>query len=160
PVPTLSSIDPTSVIATNPGIRINAFGSNFAPTAVLNFNGVAETTSVIDSQHLFVTVPASQIGVNNVGTVLVTVTNPTPGGGTSASIPFSIQQPSVIPTITSVSPTSTAANPTNPIPITVNGTNFQQGAFVLFNGFGAQTTFVSATQVTASIFPGLLNSSG
>ncbi|HET7106827.1 MAG TPA: Ig-like domain repeat protein [Candidatus Acidoferrum sp.] len=160
PVPSLTSIDPTSVIATNPGIRINAFGSNFAPTAVLTFNGISQTTSVIDSQQLFATVPASQIGVNNVGTVQVTVTNPTPGGGTSASIPFSIQQPSVVPTIASVSPTSTPANPANSVPITVTGTNFQQGVIILFNGWSQQTTFVSATQLTGAIFPSFLTSGG
>src|ERR1700731_4787853 len=42
----------------------------------------------------------------------------------------------------------------NPVTITINGTNFQNGASISFNGLSVQTTFVSMTQLTGLLFPG------
>src|SRR5260370_22896597 len=106
PVPKLVSLSPTSVIATTPGTLIGASGDFFAPNAVLNLNGVPETTNVVNPTVLSAIIPASQITVANVGTVQVTVSNPTPGGGPSASLPFTITMPNPIPTISSVTPSS------------------------------------------------------
>ena len=60
------------------------------------------------------------------------------GGSTSA------------PTLTSLTPSSaTAGGPA--FTLTANGTNFATGATVLWNGAARTTTFVSSTQLTASI---------
>jgi hypothetical protein len=54
------------------------------------------------------------------------------------------------PTVTSISPTSAIAGaPT--FTLTVNGTNFGSGATVSFNGNALATTFVSATQLAATV---------
>ena len=56
----------------------------------------------------------------------------------------------VLPTITSLSPSSaTAGGPS--FTLTVTGTDFINGATVNFNGVAQTTTFVSATQLTATI---------
>src|SRR5205085_6797182 len=56
-----------------------------------------------------------------------------------------------VPTITPpLSPASAAAGGAA-FTLTVNGTNFALGAVVKFNGNARMTTFVSTTQVTASI---------
>ena len=54
-------------------------GSNFAPQAVVNWNGTPQVTTYISSAQLMITVPASAVA--NSGMVKVTVTNP----GTSAN---------------------------------------------------------------------------
>jgi 6-phosphogluconolactonase (cycloisomerase 2 family) len=54
------------------------------------------------------------------------------------------------PTITSISPTSATAGGAA-FTLTVNGTNFVSGSTVNFNGSARTTTFVGATQLTASI---------
>lgn len=160
PVPDLTAISPTSVLATTQGTTIDVGGDLFAPNAVFNFNGVPESTTVVNPRFLFAVIPASQITVANVGTVQVTVSNPTPGGGTSSSLPFTIIMPNPIPTITSINPTSASANQQNPLPINIIGTNFQQGAIATFNGASMQTTFISATQVTMTVFTNFLTNAG
>jgi hypothetical protein len=62
-------------------------GTNFNGNAVINFNGVAETTAWASGSKLTTTVPSTAI--MSTGTVQVTVTNPgtpggTYGGGTTA----------------------------------------------------------------------------
>ena len=76
------------------------------------------------------------------------MTNPAPGGGTSANSPFAVNNP--VPTITSLSPASATVGGAA-FTLTVNGTGFLSGAAVTFNGNSRVTTFVSATQVTAAI---------
>jgi hypothetical protein len=152
PVPTLNFLNPSSILATTPGMVLNASGGNFASTAVLTFNGVPETTTVYNSQELSAVIPASQIGPSNAGTVHVTVSNPTPGGGTSNSLSFQIVQANPIPSITSINPSSVPISFTTPSIVTITGTNFQQGAVLSFvNGssqFYLAATFVSSTQLT------------
>ena len=65
------------------------------------------------------------------GTFNVTVTNPAPGGGTSANSPFTVNNP--VPTITSLSPAS-AVKGGAAFTLTVNGTNFVSTSVVNFNG--------------------------
>jgi photosystem II stability/assembly factor-like uncharacterized protein len=154
PVPVLKSIGPTSVVAGGFAFPLGATGSDFAQTAVLNFNGVPVPTSIFGTQGLSGIVPATAI--SNPGPATVTVSNPTPGGGTSQPLQFTIATPSVVPTITSLSPSS-ASSGTSITPITISGTNFQQGALVYLNGdsfnqFITTPTFVSSTQLTMNIF--------
>jgi hypothetical protein len=156
PVPTLSSMTPTTVIAGNFAFSLSAFGSNFASNVVLNFNGVPMPTSQnsgFNSQSLTAMIPASAVA--NSGTAQVTVTNPPPGGGTSGALPFVITMPTVVPTLTSVNPNAAAAGSPQST-YTIIGTNFQPGAVLYFNGDGFNetripTTFVSSTQLTTSL---------
>jgi hypothetical protein len=151
PVPILSSIFPTTVVAGSFGFGISANGNNFAPGAVLSFNGMPMPTTNsggIPALNLSATIPAS--AVVNAGTAQVTVVNPAPGGGPSAPLPFTIAQPTVVPTITSVSPSSIPAS--TGTMLTINGTGFQQGVNVFFTGSGSYVgaNFVSATQLTVT----------
>ncbi|HZT44291.1 MAG TPA: protease pro-enzyme activation domain-containing protein [Chthonomonadaceae bacterium] len=54
------------------------------------------------------------------------------------------------PTITSISPSSATAGG-SAFTLTVNGTNYVSGATVNWNGSALSTTFVSSTQLTASV---------
>jgi alpha-D-ribose 1-methylphosphonate 5-triphosphate synthase subunit PhnH len=60
-----------------------------------------------------------------------------------------------MPTITSLSPASATAGGSS-FTLTVNGTGFLSGATVQWNGTGLTTTFVSATQLTATVSAGLI----
>lgn len=63
------------------------------------------------------------------------------------------------PTLASISPTSTTAG-TAGLTLTAMGTNFASGAVVLWNGASMTTTFLSATQVSATIPSALLVAAG
>ena len=79
-----------------------------------------------------------------------------PGESTSAPsevIPGSVLSPfsgPAAPTLTSLSPSSAAAGGPG-FPLTVNGSNFVSGSVVRWNGASRTTSFVSATQLTATI---------
>ena len=151
PLPTLTSISPTTVIAGSFPFQIIADGKNFAPGAVLNFNGLAKTTTGGSTLNVYANISTSDI--TTPGTVQVTVTNPAPGGGTSAPQPFVIAQPTVVPSITSLSPASVAAG--FPVNLTINGTGFTQGATLSVGGLGGNyyiTNFVSSTQLSVPNF--------
>ena len=64
------------------------------------------------------------------------------------------------PTITSLSPSPTATAGTPAFTLTTNGSNFGNGATVLWNGSTLPTTWVSASQLTASVPAGDLTAVG
>jgi len=63
------------------------------------------------------------------------------------------------PTVTSISPTSVTAG-SGPLTLTVNGTNFQSSTTVEVGGADDVTTYVSSTQVTATVEPAQVASGG
>jgi hypothetical protein len=88
-----------------------------------------------------------------VGTIPVYVVDPAPGG-TSGPFNLTVTQPPA-PTITSISPTS--AQTGAQITLTINGSNFQSGANILFNNqnnFTYSTNYNSAIQLTTSLILG------
>ncbi len=146
PVPGLSAIIPSSAVAGGVGFTLTALGSNFAPGAVLEFNGIAMPTTVNNTQIISSSISASAIA--NAGTAQVTVFNPAPGGGRSAPQPFTLTQPTVVPTISSISPVAGASGTS--FILTITGTGFQQGASVFFNNLYYGGTFTSSTQLSVS----------
>jgi len=146
PAPTLNSISPTSATAGDPAFTLTVTGTNFVSTSVVRWEGSNRTTTYVSATELTASIPASDLAAG--GTEPVTVFNPAPGGGTSAPIEFTVLNP--VPTLTTLSPTSVVAgNPT--FTLTVNGTGFVTASVVRWNGSDRSTTFVSKTQLTASI---------
>jgi hypothetical protein len=153
PAPNLTSIRPQNSLAGALPFTLAAIGTNFAPAAVVNFNNVAKTTLVSGSTYATITVDTADIA--NAGTVQISITNPPPGGGASiTSFPFTIIAPNPVPTITSISPTTASNSSSNPITLTINGTNFQTGATAYFNGNGQGATVISPTQLTMLLYLG------
>src|SRR5262249_16883763 len=64
-----------------------------------------------------------------------------------------------VPSITDISPASANVG-SNSVPITVNGASFISTSVVRFNGADLATTFVSATQLTATIPASALTTAG
>ena len=102
PVPTLSSISPSSATAGTAAFTLTVTGTNFAPSSTVKWNGGSLATTYVSSTQLTASVPAADIA--SVGAASVTVANPAPGGGTSGAKTFTI----VAPTLKSlsISPTS------------------------------------------------------
>ena len=76
---------------------------------------------------------------------------------TSGGIPFTSGYP--VPTLASLSPTSAGAGG-SAFTLTVNGSNFVDGSVVNWNTNSLATTYVSATQLTASVPATLIASAG
>src|SRR6266481_7383292 len=155
PVPTITSISPTSATAGGAQFTLTVNGTNFVSGSTVNWNGTALTTTFVSSIKLTAIVPAANVAT--AGTASITVVNPPPAGGTSNSVTFTINNP--VPTTTSISPTCTTAGSAD-FTLTVNGTNFVSSSTVNWNGAPLATSFVSSTQLTATVPASLVATAG
>ena len=94
PIPSLISLSPDNVNAGSSTFTLVVNGTNFINSSSIVWNGVALTTNFISSTQLSASVPASSI--LSAGTVVITVTNPAPGGGTTAVKNFVINSAGAI----------------------------------------------------------------
>ncbi|HMZ22166.1 MAG TPA: hypothetical protein PLD20_29815, partial [Blastocatellia bacterium] len=148
PVPAITTISPTSATAGGAAFTLTVNGSNFINSSTVRWNGNARTTTFVSATQLTASIPASDIA--SAGTASVTVFNPTPGGGTSNAVTFTINAAAPAPTTTAINPSSGVAGGAA-FTLTVSGTNFTNASTVQWNGNARTTTFVSATQLTAAI---------
>jgi photosystem II stability/assembly factor-like uncharacterized protein len=145
-LPGVTSISPPSAIVGGPGFTLTVTGSNFISTSTVLWNGGSLTTTFVNATSLKASVPASDIAAT--GTIPVAVSSPAPGGGTSGSVSFTINNP--VPVATTLSPTSRTAG-TSAFTLTVTGSNFVSASKIFWKSTALTTTFVNATQLTASV---------
>ncbi len=88
PVPGATSISPSSAPAGSRALTVTVTGSKFISGSVVRWGGVARTTTYVSSTKLTAAITPGDLAT--AGTAAVTVFNPTPGGGTSGSLSFSI----------------------------------------------------------------------
>jgi hypothetical protein len=81
PVPTTTSISPTTKNVGDAEFTLTVNGTNFINVSVVRFNGSDRTTTFVNSSQLEATIPASD-GMNP-GNYSITVFNPAPAGGIS-----------------------------------------------------------------------------
>ncbi|UOQ99608.1 IPT/TIG domain-containing protein [Hymenobacter sp. 5317J-9] len=143
PVPVITSITPNSVVVGNVG-NVTLVGTGFTSASTVVVNGATIPTTVIPSTFVSATqITAAVPAAAPIGTYTVTVVNPTPGGGTSNGVTFTIVAP--VPTITSFTPTSGGPGTT----VTVTGTNLLGATAVRIGSFNVPNfSVVSATSIT------------
>jgi hypothetical protein len=146
PVPSISSLSPSSATAGAAAFTLTVNGSNLISTSTVQWNGSNLTTTFVSATQLTATITAMDVAA--AGNANVTVVNPTPGGGTSGAASFGINNP--VPAISSLSPASVLQGGSS-FTLTVNGSNFVSNATVQWNGASLATTFVSSTQLTATV---------
>ncbi len=159
PVPSVSSLSPASVIAGAASFTLTVNGTNFIGSSTINWNGTPLTTTFISSLQLTATV--SNTLVTTVGIAPVTVITPAPGGGASNSLPFTITAVgnNPVPTLVSISPSSVTAGAST-FTLTVTGSNFINSSTVKWNGSPLTTTYLSGTQLTATVNSSLVGVAG
>jgi uncharacterized repeat protein (TIGR01451 family) len=86
--PTISAISPASVLAGSSDTTLTVTGTGFSTGSTIQLGGTALTTTFASATTLTATVAAAQL--TTLGWSPVTVTNPTPGGGTSVPMPLSV----------------------------------------------------------------------
>jgi hypothetical protein len=146
PVPALSSVSPTSVMAGAAAFTLTVNGLYFVAGSTVNWNGTARATTLVSGSRLTAAIQAADVA--SAGTVQVTVVNPAPGGGTSSSISFTIE--SAAPVAAALSPANIIAG-SAAFDLTVNGSGFVSGSAVHWNGSARPTTFVSSSVLKAAI---------
>jgi hypothetical protein len=88
PVPSVSSLSPASLAAGSAAHTVVINGSGFISGSTVTFNGVAHTATARGTTQLLTSVSAGDLAT--IGSFPVVVTNPTPGGGSSAPTNFNV----------------------------------------------------------------------
>ncbi len=146
PVPALLGINPSSAVAGNDDLTITLNGSGFVNNSVVRFNGTNLTTTYVSSATLTALVPADNLAIASM--VSLTVFNPSPGGGTSNSLSFSVTNP--VPVLVSVSP-STIDIQGGAALLTFVGSGFLTNSKVLVDGVEISVNYVNASTLTATL---------
>ena len=142
--PSVADLSPSVATAGAPGFTLTVYGTNFLSGAKVRWNGADRTTVFSSATQLQASVAAADVATP--GTRPVTVLNP--DGGLSNAMNFAVWGP--LPTVAVLSPSFATAG-ASAFTLTVSGTNFVSGAKVRWNGADRTTTFVSATQLRASV---------
>jgi uncharacterized protein (TIGR03437 family) len=88
PAPTVTSLSPNAAFAGDPAFVLTVTGTNFVPTSVVRWNGIARVTTFVSATQLTAAIPNTDLATD--GAFDVTVFNPTPGGGTSSAVKFTV----------------------------------------------------------------------
>jgi hypothetical protein len=129
-VPAIANLSPITLAAGAANTVITVTGSNFVSGAAVLWNGKARATTFINATQLTATLLAADLASSGTGDV--SVFNPAPGGGSSASVSLSIDSAPTAQGAFGV----TASSPTLTLPhgqtttTTLTFTNLQQGAVV------------------------------
>jgi hypothetical protein len=151
PAPTLTSISPTNVLAGSGGLTLTVTGADFVnneSNSVVQWNGTDLATTWVSLTQMTAAVPAADTAT--AGIFPVTVFTPAPGGGTSGSMSFTVNNPVPVLTSTSLSPSSATAGGAT-FTLTLTGSGFVNGSSVQWNTYSLATTYVSATELTAQV---------
>jgi trimeric autotransporter adhesin len=154
PAPTITSVSPAGVLAGSASQTLAVTGTGYISSTAATLNGAALQTTYVGATSLQLAVPASAIAAGQVANLVVS--NPSPGGGSSAPSNFSIMSPT--PVLTGLSPGSVPQGV--PATITVNGSGFEANSVVMYNGMSRPTTFVNGTTLQVSLTAADLQSFG
>lgn len=148
-LPVISSFSPPSVVAGGSSFVLTINGAGFVGDGgdIVRWNDSPRPNIWLSTTQLQVTVPASDIASGGIATITVTNAFAQPQL-TSAPASFTISNPT--PNLANLSPNSRVAG-SSAFTLTVNGANFVPASVVRWNGSNRNTTFVSGTQLLASI---------
>ncbi|MDH3591716.1 MAG: IPT/TIG domain-containing protein, partial [Planctomycetota bacterium] len=154
PVPTITSVSPTSIVQGASKEVLTLKGTGFRAGSSVAISGAGLTLG------MFTFVSATEVTVEvtvdsdaALATRDVTYTQPTAGGAASATSKDALAIDAPTPTVTAVAPATLMQGDANKT-LTVTGTNFRSGGTVAISGAGltvGKTTFSSTTEVTVEV---------
>jgi hypothetical protein len=140
----LTALWPSSSWTRTPGESLIVVGSGFIDGAVVCWDGSDRPTTFVNSTRLEAEIGAADLALGKV--VQITVRNP--GGGHCNALPFTIKNPP--PNLTAISPSGVTGGGAG-FSLTVRGQDFVPNSVVMWNGTRKTTTYVSWTELRASI---------
>ena len=143
PVPQITSLSPSGVLAGRSGFNLLVTGRNFVATSVGTVNNATRPTSFANSTSLQIQLLTSDLA--SAGVLQIAVVNPPPNGGASDPAQLTVRNP--IPLASTVNPSSLQAGAA-PQTLTVTGTGMVTGSQILINGGPRTTATLSGTQVS------------
>ncbi|MCE9641817.1 MAG: hypothetical protein K8S22_16995 [Betaproteobacteria bacterium] len=162
PLPTLASVAPNNATMSPTApvvVGITLTGTNFSAASSVNIGGAAGLSIgpiAINGAGTQITTTLTIAANTTAGVRTFSVTNAGPGGGTSANVNFTVNNPA--PTLASIVPSSGNRAPGAPvvIPITLTGTNFLSTSTVTVSAGAVGVSFsavtvVNSTTITANL---------
>jgi hypothetical protein len=167
PTPVITSLSPSQLIVGSSTTWVTVYGSNLFveittspnseelfPTSNVLWNGTSLTNNTNyefglgynGQESITFQVPASLL--TTAGTASITVSDSTSVPPTSNALTMTIANPPP-PTLTSISPNAGPINTATPI--TLSGSGFTASSTVAMNGSNIAATYVSSTELTATI---------
>jgi hypothetical protein len=155
PAPTLSSLSSTSILAGSNGFVLTVTGTNFVPASVIRWNGIDLATNRINNTQLSASIDASKIAI--VGTVNVSIFNPTPGGGSSTALTFTINNPA--PVINGLNPSSASSSDIG-FTLIITGSGFVPNSVIRWNSTDLVSTWLSNSRISTNVTSDLISTAG
>src|ERR1017187_8028973 len=146
---TIISLSPTSAVAGGPAVTLTVTGERFVQGSTVQWARTPLVTTFVSPTQLAAAIPISLVATAN---AVVPITVSTPGIADSNSVAFAVN--AVSPTVSSISPNSAMVGGPA-FSLTVNGDGFILASQVTGLA-GATTTYVSLTQLTASVPAGAI----
>ena len=141
-IPTLTYINPTSVMTGTSSALLYVYGTNFVSLSTVTVNGSNRPTSFTSPTTLIAALTASD--VSNSGTLQIAVVSPPPGGGSSNPVSLTITNP--VPAISGLTPSATLAGSVPPA-LTIAGSSFVSNSYITINGVPRTTIFGGSTSL-------------
>lgn len=157
PVPSITSLSPSSGSAGESAFTLTINGQNFVSGAAVQWNKSARPATFSSSTQLQVQISAADVA--NSGSATVSVLNPSPGGGSSGLAEFQINGTNPVPAVLSMNPSILNAGSAGFL-LTVNGNNFIPGSVIEWNGSALPTSYLSDTQLEAQVPAANVSASG
>jgi hypothetical protein len=159
PPPAAVSLSPSSTPAGSGAFTLTVNGGGFVQNqSVVRWNGANRMTTFVSPTQLQADISAADVAT--AGPRSVTVFTPTPGGGTSEALTFTVSvADNPAPDLTALSPTVATAGGGN-FTLAVTGSGFVPGSVVQWNGASRATTFVSSSSLMATITAADIASAG
>jgi hypothetical protein len=88
PVPTIASLSPWVVFTGAAAQTLTIKGTNFLASSTVTYNGTAHAATFVSPTSLTISLAATDLA--KAGTYPVVVANPSPGGGSSAAMNFTV----------------------------------------------------------------------
>ena len=148
PVPSISSLSPSSASAGGSAFTLTITGQNFVSGATVQWNGSVRPTTFSSSTQLQTQITAADVAKS--GSAAISVLNPSPGGGSSGLAEFQVNGTNPSPDLLSMNPSVVDAGSSGFL-LTVNGENFIPGSVIQWNGSALPTSYLSDTQLEAQV---------
>ena len=152
--PALASLSPTSTTAGSAAFTLTISGSSLTSGATVQWQGLPLATTFVSSTQLTAQVPANLLAV--AGSFIIAVYEA--GVPAFNALTFTVS-PLPAATLTTISPNSVTAGSPG-FTLTATGSGFVTSSAIEWNGGSVGATFVSSTQLTAQIPPGLVAAAG
>lgn len=143
PVPTLVSLSSETVLLNSSSVLLEIAGTNFVSNTTASLGGQTLTPTSVSATRLTVSVPDSLLTTAQAMTLKVN--NPSPGGGTSNELAFTVLNP--IPQLSSFS-IDNALVESSELMLDINGTGFAPGITVNFGAVSLTPTSITPQMIS------------